>query len=228
MLTLTQMIECESVEDFNLIADEYGFKYFWQRQSSSDVFTYDRTHSNFFDEYYDEEVDLICPAAWAFRSRRWPIFTLTQARESSLFNGLDPNNLSTIVWSKAGILDAVVVLSGRSGCESFAVFGFSEKIDNAEALTVPLFSITRKLDEWLLDSDNLRVTPRSFKNLSEKEVHTLKSQVCNPHLSLKEQAEDLGISEKTLQERHKRIARKFGVKRFAGAVIIADRSGFLS
>ncbi|MTI08408.1 helix-turn-helix transcriptional regulator [Curvivirga aplysinae] len=227
MLTLEDILTCENLENFNKLMAHHEIQFAWQRQSSDYVYTYDRINTAFFEEYYGNEVDLICPAAWAFRSRQWPIFTHEQARAEPQFNSINNSENAYEVWLKHGFVDGIVCLSGGPAYSSFAFFSAAEIIEDLTKVELIYFAATRKLDEWLKDYEALIAVPREFKFLSPKEVETLKLQITQPHLSTAEQAEKLGISQNTLKIRQERITKKFGVKRFIGAALLVERTGFL-
>ncbi len=226
MISIEDTVNCHSLETLNKLADEFGFKFLWQKLTKKYVYTYDRLPNGFLDIYYGSDFDLKCPCAWAFRSRIWPVFSFQQARTDTMFNGYDPRLEAQKVWEKFGIIDGLVVLSGSPGLDSFAVFTFDHMISDPKQMSLPFIALTHKLDNWLCDDDSLKAIKREFSELSPKEKDAMTLQINAPHLSLKEQAKSLGVSEATLKGRHERIAKKFGVKRFSGAVLLAERTGF--
>lgn len=228
MLTIEEAMQCNNIEDLNNLAVQQGFNYFWQKQLPDTVFTYDKMSDGFFDNYYGKDMDLRCPIAWAFRSRKWPVFSFYQAFDDARFNQACPQLESKDLWLSNGIKDGLLILSGRPKLDSFAVFAFPEKVENPQEQALPYIALTHKLDNWLEHRTDLNGVKREFKALSPKESETLKVQVNYPHFSIKEQAEMLGVSELTLATRHERIAKKFGVKRFAGAALLAERTGFFA
>ncbi|WP_420549192.1 response regulator transcription factor [Curvivirga sp.] len=227
MLTIDDILNCDSLEGFNELLASYDIQYAWQRHTPGFVYTYSQIQTPFFDEYYSKEIDLICPAAWAFRSRQWPIFTHEQARAEPQFNSIKNAEKAYDIWLKHGFVDAIVCLSGRPDCDSSAFYSASRKIENLDDIEITYFAATRKLDHWLKDREDLYSVPREFELFSPKEVETLKLQMLEPDLSSAELAEKLNISQTTLKNRQKRIAKKFGVKRFSAAVLLLERTGFL-
>lgn len=227
LITLEDVLGCASLEEFDALMDAHKIKYFWQKQSATHIYTYNRTGSSLLDEYYKNEADLICPVAWAYRSRQWPIFTLEQARNNKQFNAINNAEQVNQMWRDHGFIDGILCLSGRPEFNSFATYSSPSCIDNLAEIELQFFAATRKLDKWLENYDGMDVVPREFKFLSPKEVETLKLQITQPHLSTAEQAEKLGISLSTLKIRQERITKKFGVKRFIGAALLVDRTGFL-
>lgn len=228
MLSLTEAIDCNELEELNQLSEKHDFRYFWQMQTPEHVYTYDRMQAGFFDEYYGKDLDMKCPVAWAYRSRMWPVFSFLQARQEPRFQLLDPHKDSDRVWSDHGATDGLLILSGHPGLDSFVVFGFSHEVKDPQIASLPFIALSRKLDIWLKDKSDLTCVKREFTLLSPKERLTLKVQIDNPHLSIKAQAGLLGISEATLNTRHERIAKKFNVKRFTGAALLAERTKFFS
>ncbi|WP_420549193.1 hypothetical protein [Curvivirga sp.] len=227
MLTLNEVVDCEHINDFNTLMDKHNIKYVWQKVSADYFHIYDYVGSNFLGDYFGEDVDLICPVAWAYRSKLWPIFTHDQARNEARFNSINNSEQAYEVWHKHGFVDGILCLSGRPTTNSFAFFSSKEHISNLDEVEIAYFAATRKLDKLLEGNADLIKIARKFKFLSEKEVETLKLQMTQPHLSTAEQAERLGISQSTLKIRQERITKKFGVKRFIGAALLVERTGFL-
>lgn len=227
MVALEDILACENVEQFDELMKKHQILYFWQKQSPSHVYTYNQTGNQFLDTYYSTEADLICPVAWAYRSRQWPIFTHDQARAEKQFNSINNSEQANEMWRDHGFIDGTLCLSGRPEFNSFAVFSSPKHIEDLAAIEVQHFAATRKLDMWLKDHQNLEVAARDFKFLSPKELDTLKLQITEPHLSLAEQAAKLSVTVPTLKTRQERITKKFGVKRFIGAALLAERTGFL-
>lgn len=228
MITLDEAVNCSDLDELSKLAHKHKFHFFWQKQLPESVQTFDHMPKGFFTQYYGDDLDLRCPMAWAFRSRIWPVFSFGQARSDERFRSYDPDGVSTALWEGLGIQDGLLLLSGRPGLDSFSVFALNYKVLDAQKESLPFIVLTHKLDDWLENSLELNYVKREFSSLSPKESETLKIQIDYPQLSIGEQAKRLGISELTLLSRHERIAKKFKVNRYVGAVLLAERTGFFS
>ncbi len=221
MLTLEQVNGCNDLDELSSVLKKNKYFFYWQKQTRDFVFTYDRMPAGSLDEYYGSDIDLVCPGAWAYRKRIWPVFSFEQAKKSDEFSYYDPEGISHKHWLSYGIKDCLLILSGTPGLNSFSVFGFDEVIENPVQISLPFILATQKMDSWLEQHDELKPYSREFSSLSAKEKEAVIIQIKKPDLSRREQANMLGISENTLKARQERIAKKYGVTSFTSAVVKA-------
>lgn len=224
MITLELVDSFKTLNDFLEYTQKEKINFYWQKQETDFVYTYDKMPEGVMADYYGKDIDLVCPGAWAFRSRIWPAFSFKQALESHLFSLYDLDNVSYKFWTELGIKDFLCILSGRPGLNSFSFFAFNEIINDPVSISLPYTALTHKMDTWLEHHPNLIPYSREFSSLSTSERKVLKLEVNNPNLSQKEKADILEISINTLREKQKRIAKKFGVSSFTSAVLLAERS----
>ncbi|WP_085900826.1 helix-turn-helix transcriptional regulator [Kiloniella majae] len=221
MLTLEQVSSCSNLDELSSVFKESNQFFYWQKQTRDFVFTYDKMPFGSLDGYYGSDIDLVCPGAWAYRKRIWPVFSFEQAKKSEEFSYYDPDGISHQYWLSYGIKDCLLILSGTPELNSFAVFGFDEIIEDPVQISLPFILATQKMDIWLEHHDQLKSYSREFSSLSAKEKEAVILQIKKPDLSRREQANILGISENTLKARQERIAKKYGVTSFTSAVVKA-------
>lgn len=224
MLTLEQAVSCNTLADFLEYTSTEKVNFYWQKQETDFVYTYDKLPDGVMADYYGKDIDLVCPGAWAFRSRIWPSFSFKEALGSNLFSVYDMENVSYNFWKENGVADFLCIISGRPGLSSFSFFAFDHVIPNPIDIALPYRIITQKLDLWLEHHTDLVPYSREFTTLSKKEREVIKLQINHPNLSHAQQANILKISVNTLREKQKRISKKFGVSNFSSAVLIAERS----
>lgn len=224
MLTLKQVSSFKDLADFIHFSSMQGLRFYWQKQETDFVYTYDKMPSGVMSRYYGSDIDMVCPGAWAFRSRIWPVFSFKQALDSPLFSSYDFEQVSLNFWKSCGVSDFLCVLSGQPGLNSFSFFAFDKIIDNPVDVSLPYIALTRKMDVWLNEHIDLKPYSREFSGLSSSEKDVVRLQVNDPSLSQKEKALMLNISVQTLRAKEKRIAEKFGVTSFSSAILLVERS----
>ena len=218
ILTSEDVNNCNSIEDFENLKEEKNILFYWQKQTTEFVFTYDCMPKGCIDDYYGSDIDLLCPGAWAFRKRIWPVFSFEQARQSEEFRYYDPECAGEKHWQSFGFKDCMLVLSGTPGLDSFASFGFDFYIENPRKVSLPYIALTHKMDVWFNHHPELIPYPREFSGLSSREKEIMMLHIKNPELSSEMQAHILGISPRTMKGYRERIAKKYDVTTFTGAV----------
>ncbi|MCP5073705.1 MAG: hypothetical protein GY947_10485 [Rhodobacteraceae bacterium] len=173
----------------------------------------------FFEHYYAAQLYKCCPIALAIH--RWSRdYTFAEARCEFLV-GDEKANRAKSLWQQFGIQDGVVLFTGANNLKSAVVLmsdkAVAEQFDKlGGAMAYGARCLTRQLEPGnkLLSGMN-----RDDPHLSSTQNKILRLQVDHPELSNVEMAQRLGMSPKTLQSHHKKIAQKTGVTTFTGAVI---------
>lgn len=175
----------------------------------------------FLELYYGEELDRVCPVARAIHS--WTrSYTFSEARRE-LANPANRAVEERIerLFASFDLNDGVVVLTGSQSARSSVILTSESPCDaRYEELGGVLQFAAHKLDRLLVSGHPvLGLVPRNPPKLSEVQAKILKMQIDNPEMSSAEMARALGMSPKTLQAHHKKIAKKTGVTSFTGAVL---------
>jgi DNA-binding CsgD family transcriptional regulator len=194
---------------------------FWQTWTRDHLHTWDRLPPGFFSMYYGLDSDRHCAIANAIRAG-WLAFSFKQARAH--FGQTSESRDAEQIWTNFGLRDGLCVLTGFRDRRSLTLIATRDgEADRLLADHHPMFcAAAGRLDMLLRDRmDALYKASRKRRLLSPAESAVVRAQIDFPHLTVREQADILGISPRTLQRRHADIARKLGVSTFPGAIVIA-------
>lgn len=193
---------------------------FWQTWDLTTVYTWDRVPPGFFSLYYGLDSDRFCAIATAIRSG-WISFTFKQARDVL---GKDHSSKDAEkIWTNFGMLDGVCMMQGFGSRRSLLVAATSGNAERMlDDMQVVFAAAAAKLDMLLRDRlGTLYQASRSRGLLSPAENAVIRAQIDYPQFTIREQANLLKISPRTLQRRHADIAKKLGVSTFPGAIVVA-------
>lgn len=197
---------------------------FWQMYEPETVQTWHRFPSGFFAHYYGVDADRDCAVANAVRAH-WGLFPFDEARRR--LGGCGAAKAAERVWEAFGIRDGAVAPGGRAGVRTISVFGV-DRAGGGRALierNAGLLALAAaRLDDLLMKRRAALIPiPRAPIDLSDAMKAALRVTIEHPAQALSDQAALLGISPRTLERRHRQIARRFGVSTYAGAIAVAAR-----
>jgi len=222
---LRELEQAAAPSDVELVLRRTGAAYmFWQTWDAETVYTWERVPPGFFSMYYGLDSDRYCAVANAMRAG-WICYTFGQAR-AELGTSAEAKDAEKI-WNNFNMPDGIGIVQGvgaRRSLLTLSVTGNAERLLMAHRV---LFSAAAaKLDEFLAARlDTLFQASRARGLLSPAEAATVQAQIDMPHLTIREQADYLKVSVRTLQKRHADIARKLGVSSYPGAIVIALERG---
>ncbi len=173
----------------------------------------------FFEHYYAAQLYKCCPVALAIH--RWSRdYTFSQARSEFLV-GDERAQRAASLWLQFGIRDGVVLFTGANASKSAVILMSDDIVEERFANFCGVMAYgARRLTQKLEPGNKLLARMnRDDPHLSSTQNKILRLQVDHPELSNVEMAQRLGMSPKTLQSHHKKIAQKTGVTTFTGAVI---------
>jgi len=193
---------------------------FWQTKDSENLYTWERVPAGFFSMYYGLDSDSHCAIANALR-RGWVCFTFGQARKA--LGGSKNARDAAQIWTNFDMPDGLCVVQGYGESTSLLVAAVKDGAERLLEQYQPLFAAAAaRLDMILRDrKELLYIASRKRNLLSPAERAVVQAQIDYPHFTVREQADLLGISPRTLQRRHGDIAKKLGVSTFPGAIVVA-------
>lgn len=188
----------------------------WQTWDKHYVHTWDALPNGFLEHYYGVDADRHCAIAQAIH-RGWLCFTFNQARNE--FNANDHSEEAVSIWNSFGLNDGIVMLDGEGKRISASVFILKDADKYLHSSKRhELRKMASMLDVALTGSDILTPVSRTSIKLSPRENEALRIRLEHPEWTFAQQAEAMEISVRGLERLHSRIAKKFGVSSFSGAV----------
>ncbi|RED53702.1 helix-turn-helix transcriptional regulator [Aestuariispira insulae] len=173
----------------------------------------------FFDQYFELEADMFCAVAWAVR-RRWGTATFHDMRSQlSKFWRDEMDREAERFWENGGVVDGIMLYSGKGRQPATVIMATAQPADSIlETYWAELHLAAALLFRLLEHSDSMREYPRFMDaQLTYDQLKLFNLVVRHPQMTVKEQAEALGISEASLKSRQIKIMKKLNVKTW-GAV----------
>ena len=199
-----------SASEIRALFQELGIEYLaWQLRTGEQLHTWDEMPGGFLEHYYGTQTDQPCAIAEAIRQNRND-FTFAEARYR--FTDRPGAQKAEKIWRAFGIRDGAVFTSEIGGSRAITALCASTDMERIIRGREAVLAVgAYRLHQLLAGNPDLSPISRDLIDLPAEQLEAMRLRIDHPELAFDEQARQLGISRKELEESHSRIATRFGL-----------------